>query len=170
MILLMFAGMLRESEAVALRKSDVWIERVEDKEIVSVFVRKSKTDQLQVGNTRVLASNADPRLCPVKWVRLLQEVAPAEADAFFWKTGGGHLASTSPSHILRKALERIGVDPAPYGSHSLRKGGATAAAAAGVEERLIKWHGNWKSDCVHLYIQESLEKQLAVSEKMLDMS
>ena len=47
-------------------------------------------------------------------------------------------------------------------SHSLRKGGATAAANAGVSEDEIKAHGRWKSDAVKGYIRRSVALRLAV--------
>ena len=52
-------------------------------------------------------------------------------------------------------------------SHSCRKGGATAAAAAGVEEQLIRRHGNWRSECVHMCITESMANRLSVTESIL---
>ena len=36
--------------------------------------------------------------------------------------------------------------------HSIRRGFATESAAAGISRNLIKTQGNWKSDCVDLYI------------------
>jgi hypothetical protein len=66
-----------------------------------------------------------------------------------------------PNKILKKLLKcRPDVDAALYGSHSLRKNGCTEAAAAGVQIRLLKSHGNWKSDAMFLYIKSSLEERL----------
>jgi hypothetical protein len=65
---------------------------------------------------------------------------------------------------LKKLLGKIGVDPTEYGSHSCRKGGCTAAALAGIEVRVLKRHGNWKSDAVNTYIHESIEEKLSVSQ------
>ena len=39
-----------------------------------------------------------------------------------------------------------GLDPSRVSSHSLRIGGATAMAAAGMSEYAIKQMGGWKSD------------------------
>ena len=38
------------------------------------------------------------------------------------------------------------MDPKQFGMHSLRAGGATAAANAGVLDRLFKRHGHWRSE------------------------
>ena len=70
--------------------------------------------------------------------------------------------------MVKNWLGKVGVaDTHMYGSHSCRKGGATAAAAAGVEERLIRRHGNWRSECVHIYIAETLKNKLSVSSSIL---
>ena len=42
--------------------------------------------------------------------------------------------------------EMYGLDPRRISSHSLRIGGATAMAAAGMSEYKIKQMGGWKSD------------------------
>ena len=54
-----------------------------------------------------------------------------------------------------------------YGSHSLRKGGATAAAAAKVRTHVIKRHGRWLSDAVYIYIVDPVGERLEVSKAVL---
>ncbi|PNH01049.1 hypothetical protein TSOC_013085 [Tetrabaena socialis] len=44
----------------------------------------------------------------------------------------------------------------------LRRGGAIAAAEAGVSPELIKLHGRWRSDAVDAYLQASLLMRLSV--------
>ena len=54
-----------------------------------------------------------------------------------------------------------------FGLHSLRSGGASAAAAAGVEDRLFKKHGRWKSEnAKDGYIKEALTQRLSVSKNL----
>ena len=56
---------------------------------------------------------------------------------------------------------RIGipdVELARYSTHSLRRGGAAAAARAGVEDSVIQRHGRWKSWCFTLYTQMEREE------------
>jgi len=66
--------------------------------------------------------------------------------------------------LFREAIVRVGEDASQFGLHSLRSGGATAAAAAGVQERLIQRQGGWRSECaMKVYFQESLPNLLAVS-------
>ena len=51
--------------------------------------------------------------------------------------------------------------------HSLRAGGATAAANLGVNDRLFKKHGRWKSEKVkNGYIHENIETKLIVTKNL----
>ena len=48
--------------------------------------------------------------------------------------------------LLLGKLSQLGFDVKQFGLHSLRAGGATAAANAGVADRLFKRHGRWRSE------------------------
>jgi len=48
--------------------------------------------------------------------------------------------------LFKRKLVQLGYEPATFGLHSLRVGGATKAANAGVPDRLFKMHGHWKSE------------------------
>ena len=48
-------------------------------------------------------------------------------------------------------MSSLGLDPARFGAHSLRIGGATAAAAAGVPPSVIRVMGRWNSDIFEVY-------------------
>ena len=51
-----------------------------------------------------------------------------------------------------------------YGLHSLRSGGASAAAQNGVSDRLISKQGRWASENARNgYIQDSKEMRLSVT-------
>ena len=56
---------------------------------------------------------------------------------------------------FREMLLLIDLDPASYIFHSLRHGGATLAAKAGVPEVLLKHHGDWRSDCYQTYVKKA---------------
>lgn len=60
-------------------------------------------------------------------------------------------------HILRSLLMRIGLNNSRYAGDSFRIGAATAAAAAGVEDHMIKDLGRWSSDCYVRYIRTDPE-------------
>ena len=51
-----------------------------------------------------------------------------------------------------------------YGLHSLRIGGATAAANNDLPDRVIKKHGRWKSEnAKDIYCREDIQHQLSVT-------
>ncbi|OWZ13894.1 hypothetical protein PHMEG_00012708 [Phytophthora megakarya] len=49
------------------------------------------------------------------------------------------------NHQLKRAVSTIGDDPTQLSLHSLRRGGAIALFAAGVDELAIKAFGRWRS-------------------------
>lgn len=62
------------------------------------------------------------------------------------------------------AFKDIVPDISAIGTHSLRSGGATAAANAGVPDRLFKRHGRWASESAKDgYVQDSLSSRLSLS-------
>ena len=48
--------------------------------------------------------------------------------------------------IFKDALEEVGYDPKDFNLHSLHSGRVTSVFVKGVSERLLKFHGRWKSD------------------------
>lgn len=133
-------------------------------EVMYVFVEKSKTDQARRGHTIVISRADNPLVCPIQWFKKWVAVRKPTAPYLFHHFNSiRKLASDTPRSRIIYWLSLIGADAARYGSHSARKGGATAAAARHIEERLIRRHGNWKSDCVYKYISESIERRLSVS-------
>lgn len=59
------------------------------------------------------------------------------------RTGG--LSYSRLRELLLEKISKLGFDPALFGMHSLLAGDATAAANSGVQDRLVKPHGRWKS-------------------------
>ena len=56
------------------------------------------------------------------------------------------LSYTRCLDLFKEALRSVGLDPKNFGLHSLRAGGASAAANIGVPDRLFKKHGRWRSE------------------------
>ena len=54
--------------------------------------------------------------------------------------------------LFRGFLDQLGLCTSSYGSHSLRRGGASLALQAGVPIDTIKLMGDWHSDAVFLYL------------------
>ena len=72
--------------------------------------------------------------------------------------------------VVKQLMRELGEDPARFGGHSLRIGGATAALTAGVHPSIIRLCGRWNSDLYQtlfttnaLYIKRSLQRMLFTS-------
>lgn len=59
---------------------------------------------------------------------------------------------------IKSLMAAIGEDPAQFGTHSLRIGGATALFAAGANETVIRTMGRWSSDLHRLYVRACFEQ------------
>ena len=81
---------------------------------------------------------------------------------------GGSLSYSRLRELLLERISSLGMDPKLFGMHSLRAGGATAAANAGVPDRLFKRHdGRWKSESAKDgYVKDSVESRLEVSKNL----
>lgn len=101
--------------------------------------------------------------CVEAWLAMGQEERAGEAP-LFPKEDGGEMSEDTPRGRLHVWLRRVGeLDEYVFGFHSLRAGAATAAAKAGVPERLLKLHGNWASDAVRVYIRPDVAERTRVS-------
>ena len=118
--------------------------------------------------------------CPV--LNLSKFVAVAKlslnSDQFLFKPGfrsgkksklihaNKALSYSRVNEIVRQRLsEFLPVDDAKRITiHSFRSGGATAAAHAGVRDRLFQRHGRWHQEkSKDRYVEDSLEERLGVS-------
>ena len=76
------------------------------------------------------------------------------------------MSYTKTREILLQAFAELGYPKFLFGLHSLRAGGASAAANAGVSDRLFKRHGRWRSDRAKDGFKASLESLLSVSKSL----
>ena len=58
----------------------------------------------------------------------------------------GRISDTCLRDLFNRKFDALGFPAREFGLHSLRAGGATAAANAKVPDRLFKRHGRWKSE------------------------
>jgi hypothetical protein len=66
--------------------------------------------------------------------------------------------------LVKAKAKQIGLDPAHFGTHSMRVRGCTTAANAGVKDRSFQRHGRWASVAAkNSYVKDSLEQKLAVT-------
>ena len=170
---------LRASEVIRMNRGDVTftpeLMRAQDGTQTLVTVmrvhvnRMCKNDTESKGHERIIVGKSEAQrrnnaYCVVQAMAAYKnntEGRGATADSpLFPRTDGGRMSPDTPRGRLHFWTGQAGIAGGEsHGFHSLRAGGATAAAEAGVEERLIKQHGNWKSDAVRLYIRPGLEER-----------
>lgn len=103
----------------------------------------------------------DKDLCAVRAVRDWLQAAGITTGPLFrsilknGKPSLHRLSDKSINLIIKRYIERIGLNPDMYGAHSLRHGFATSAALSGVEERIIMKQTRHRSvEMVRRYINE----------------
>ena len=80
---------------------------------------------------------------------------------------GGSLSYTRLRELFLNKMAALGFDPKLFGLHSLRAGGASAAASAGIPDRLFKRHGRWRSESAKDgYIKDSVSALMSVSRSL----
>jgi integrase len=167
LLLLGFAGALRRSELVGLDVEDV----TEGPDGLTVRLRRSKTDQEGAGRTVGIPYGSNPSTCPVRaWRAWLELSGISEGPVFrsvdrHGRVGRTRLSAQAVALVLKRHALRAGLDPCEVAGHSLRAGLATAAAEAGVPERVIAaTTGHKGTAMLRRYIREgSLFRENAAS-------
>jgi len=95
------------------------------------------------------------------WMMARSGIGLADSSPLFCDEHGSCITVEQVRDEVKRLMRLIGRDPALYGAHSLRIGGATAALAAGVPPQLIRLMGRWSSDVYEIYTRLSIESALA---------
>lgn len=140
-----FAGLMRCDEIIHVARMHVFM--YEDH--ITIFCPKKKNDQLARGHSCYLA-RSDKITCPVSITQKLLATLPANPDQFLVCRLSScplkpALSYTPVLELFRDTLKSMGIYPSPYGTHSLKKGGATACHTAGVDGGSLDQHVGWKS-------------------------
>ena len=173
--LLAFAGFLRFNELVNITPCDITCQE----DMIVIHLPHSKTDQLRKGDEVAIARTGN-LTCPVAMLEAyMARSGTTWNDRRFLfrpisKSGkaeklrdSGSISYSCLRDLFRKKLRELGYDPDKFGLHSLRAGGATAAANNGVPDRLFKRHGRWKSDkAKDGYVEDSAKHRLTVSQQI----
>lgn len=120
---------------------------------LSLFLKSSKTDQFRLGVT-VYIGRVDSPVCAVQAVSHFLHLRGNQRGPLFLFRNGQPLSRELITCFLRSRLSLCGYK-GYYAGHSFRIGAATAAAAAGVPDHLIKAMGRWKSEAYQAYIHVS---------------
>ena len=79
----------------------------------------------------------------------------------------GSLSYTRLRELFLHKLSELGFDAKQFGLHSLRSGGATVAAQAGIPDRLFKRHGRWRSESTKDgYVKDSMCALMSVAKSL----
>jgi integrase len=156
-VLLGWAGAFRRSELAGLELRDV----SNVAEGITVNLRRSKTDVDGAGQLVGIPRASRRQLCPVgalgAWIvgagilegPLFRELASQDNLR-------GRMSDRCVCRIVKAAAIRLGLDPRPFGGHSLRRGFAAEAARLGIPDRDIARQTRHKSAAsLHVYTSEA---------------
>jgi site-specific recombinase XerD len=139
LILLGFAGAFRRSEIVGLDVEDCSFGR----DGLTVILRRSKVDQVGAGRKIGIPYGANPETCPVRVLQTWVEQGIVTTGPLFQSINrhglvtGRRLSGIDVARVVKKLVDRAGLDATKYAGHSLRSGHATSAASGGASERSI---------------------------------
>jgi integrase len=164
-----FAGLMRVDEIIKVRRKDVVI--VND--YMTVFCSRRKNDQLSKGHT-IFFARSGKITCPVSITEQLLAKLPLDPEQHLVCRLSSNGVALMPSisysrvrEIFRETLKLFISDSSCFGTHSLKKGGATALSSAGVSGELIDKHAGWKSvKSKESYIEYSTDDKLRASRAM----
>ena len=164
MCLLAFFGFLRCSEFTVrslsnpipcLRVRDITF--APDNSMFTLNLTASKTDPFRHGVKISFFKN--DKCCPVtsmlKYLQVYNRTSQDSNAPLFLDAMKRPFSREVFLSYLRDILTRLGYRSSDYSGHSFRIGAGTSAAAAGVEDHLIKTLGRWNSSCYMRYIRVS---------------
>jgi integrase len=147
----------RRSELVRLDVEDCAF----GKDGLTVTLRRSKTDQESIGRKIGIPYGSNPETCPVRVLQTWLELAEITTGPLFRSINRhgqvqvGRLSDIDVARVVKKLVERAGLDAAKYAGHSLRAGHATSAAIGGASERsIMNQTGHRSVQMVRRYIRD----------------
>lgn len=147
-LLLGFAGALRKSELTGLDVADLTF-RPEGG--MQLLLRRAKTDKARAGQRVAIMPAGNPEICPITTLRTwLERAEITEGPLFRMVTTTGQvynlrLGESAVAGIVKRAVKRIGLDPATFSSHSLRRGMITSAIHGGADPWRVGRHARQDS-------------------------
>lgn len=175
LFLFAFFLLARKSNLVPTSKKDIMEKKfllrgdvIQMKNLLVVSMFWSKTIQAgeRVLQTPLVAIK-DSVLCPVKAFRTMCRVIPASyEDPLFLLPNNKVVTYPVFQKKLKSCIQKIGLNPGNFSSHSFRRGGASLAFRANIEADKIQLLGDWRSEAYKKYLTFSLEDKIQVSKDM----
>lgn len=138
-----FATALRRCEIARMNFEDVTI----NARGMLVHLRFEKQDQTGRGREIAVCPAHTPELCAIEAMRAWFSVRGDARGPLFYRFRNGRMLRIGftgrgerVAWAVKHEVERVGLDPARYGGHSLRAGFITAAALAGATDSQIMRH------------------------------
>ena len=140
-----------------------------------IFIPKSKTDKFRNGSHVFLKHSDEKWSISNLFKRYLDsfDLSLGENHFLFFPIKNAHgkwfklnkiLSYASYRDIVKDLVEKIGLDPKIYGTHSLRSGGATELASHLTEHELLV-SGRWSdARSIRLYVEMSNSARLDINE------
>ncbi|XP_073481634.1 integrase/recombinase xerD homolog [Aquarana catesbeiana] len=125
-------------------------------EVLQLYLRKSKTDQLGRGRIVRVYPVVGSLLCPVGAVREFLGFRPVGMGPFLVHSGGEFLSRFQFGAVFAKCIRGLGLTEKDFSSHSFRIGAATEAARNGLGEEMVKRIGRWESKRFQSYVRPNL--------------
>ena len=122
----------------SLMRSDIKLKN----KVISINIRRSKTDQYRQGKKAIIAENKT-LLCPVKALKKYLKYRGINEGPLFIFESGEYLTPKTFNKFIKSVLKS---EHGKFTSHSFRIGAASAAAKAGCPKYIIKQAGRWRSD------------------------
>ena len=135
-----------------LTAADIAVDSHHDPTMVSVRIKRSKTDQFGEGTTIYLGKTSSA-ICPVTAILSYLAIRPEGQGPLFVTADSKPVTKQRFIRKIREVLAKAGIDASGYKGHSFRIGAATTAAACGLNEGMIKTLGRWASSAYQVYIK-----------------
>ncbi|XP_011407978.1 PREDICTED: uncharacterized protein LOC105315143 [Amphimedon queenslandica] len=137
---------------VHLDIQDISVDREGQLRVVSIRLKKFKTDQEGRGATLIFGRTGN-ELCPVSaLIQYIKLRGTKPGPLFQWKDGTPLSCTRFVGEVQNVSLE-AGLPARKFTGHSFLIGAATTAATLGVEDSKIQTLGRWKSSAFLSYIR-----------------
>lgn len=151
LLLLGFVGAFRRSELVSLQIEDLSF----DANGLTVYLRKSKTDQEQEGSLKAIPYSSDPNLCPVRTLQHYLSFLNTQGPLFVSILKGDRVQDR-PLHASGRDVDRLVKQylGKEFSAHSLRVGFVTQAKLNQADDHsIMSQTGHRSSTMLHRYTQ-----------------
>ena len=148
--------------AVHLSVHDLAVDNPSSPSALRITIKQSKTDPFR-RSVDLWVGKTGSDLCPVAAVLDYLTARGSRVGPLFMFADGRPLTRQRFVDAVRGALDAAGFVKEKYCSHSFRIGAASAAAARGVEDCVIKTLGRWESLAYLQYVRLPREQLAGIS-------